>query len=407
MRESRIVLLDDPTRGVDVETKQEFYRLVRELAADGTLVVWYSTEDAELRECSRVLVFRSGQITRELHGSDISEEAIVASSFIEPSPRAGVTAERSSNTTRSLTRWLVRLAPVASLIAVVVAMIALNPGAATPFGADLLLSPAVPVVLVALGQMFVIGGSEIDLGSGPFAGLVSVLSATVLVDRPLLGVALIALALLAYASMGLLIQVRRMPSIVVTLGASFIWTGFGYLLQPTPGGGSPAWLSAVVSWNVPGLPTSAALIVIAGTLAWLIDRSRAGVVLRGFGNDTGGLLQLGWSASRYALLRYAIAGGFAAAAGLSLTGINTASDINAGNAYTLLSIASVVIGGCDLLGGSTAPVGVVCGAVTLSLIGALLGFLGISTDYNAAVQGLLLVVILGLRGMLKRREARA
>lgn len=405
MHGSRILLLDDPTRGVDVETKQEFYRLVREIAAEGALVIWYSTEDAELLECSRVLVFRDGQVTRELRGGEISEEAIVACSFIEPD---GAGAHGSqAHAGPSFVSRLVQFAPAGSLVVLLVAMVALNPETATPFGADLLLSAAVPVVLVALGQMFVIGGSEIDLGIGPFAGLVSVLSATLLVAQPFLGGLAILLALAVYAAMGLLIELRRMPSIVVTLGASFVWTGCGYMLQPTPGGSSPAWLTAAFNWNVPDLPTSVALIVIAGIVAVLIDRTRAGVVLRGFGNDARALRQLGWSAAAFAMLRYAIAGCFAAAAGFSLTAINTASDINAGNAYTLLSIAAVVIGGCELLGGSTAPVGVVCGAVTLSLIGALLGLMGISTDYNAAVQGLLLLAILGVRGAIRLREARA
>ncbi|WP_204848161.1 ATP-binding cassette domain-containing protein [Rhodopila globiformis] len=405
MHGSRILLLDDPTRGVDVETKQEFYRLVREIAAEGALVIWYSTEDAELLECSRVLVFRDGQVTRELRGGEISEEAIVACSFIEP---GGAGARGSqAHAGPSFVSRLVQFAPAGSLVVLLVAMVALNPETATPFGADLLLSAAVPVVLVALGQMFFIGGSEIDLGIGPFAGLVSVLSATLLVAQPFLGGLAILLALAVYAAMGLLIELRRMPSIVVTLGASFVWTGCGYMLQPTPGGSSPAWLTAAFNWNVPDLPTSVALIVIAGIVAVLIDRTRAGVVLRGFGNDARALRQLGWSAAAFAMLRYAIAGCFAAAAGFSLTAINTASDINAGNAYTLLSIAAVVIGGCELLGGSTAPVGVVCGAVTLSLIGALLGLMGISTDYNAAVQGLLLLAILGVRGAIRLREARA
>ncbi len=46
----------------------------------------------------------------------------------------------------------------------------LNHNAATLFGIDLLLGAAVPLVLVAIGQMFVVGGSEIDLGKGAFAG---------------------------------------------------------------------------------------------------------------------------------------------------------------------------------------------------------------------------------------------
>ena len=54
----------------------------------------------------------------------------------------------------------------------------------------------------------------------------------------------------------------------------------------------------------------------------------------------------------------------------------------------------MVVGGSALAGGRIAPVGVVCGAVSLSLIGSLLGFLNVSTDYNAAVQGGLLIGIL-------------
>ncbi len=393
LRGSRILLLDDPTRGVDVEAKAEFYRLVREVAAAGTLVVWYSTEDAELLECSRVLVFRAGRVIRELRGTAISAEALVGAAFAgEPKAAATGRAGAAHRGARGA-----RLAPVISLIAVLAAMVALNPGAASPFGLDLLLGPALPVALVALGQMFVVGGSEIDLGIGPFAGLVSVLAATWLVTAPLAGVAAILLALGAYAVMGALIQARQIPSIVVTLGASFVWTGIGYTLQPTPGGGSPAWLAAAVDWNLPFLPTAVALLVLGALAALALDRARAGVVLRGFGNDARALQQAGWSSVRAAALRFAIAGSFAAAAGLSLTAVNTASDINAGDSFTLLSIAAVVIGGCRLFGGSTAPVGVVAGAVTLSLIGALLGFLGISTDFNAAVQGALLLGILALR----------
>jgi ribose transport system ATP-binding protein len=64
----------------------------------------------------------------------------------------------------------------------------------------------------------------------------------------------------------------------------------------------------------------------------------------------------------------------------------------------------VVIGGCGLIGGVLSPWGVVAGAVVLSLIGALLGALNVSTDYNAAVQGLLLLGMLGLRSVLIRRR---
>ncbi len=70
---------------------------------------------------------------------------------------------------------------------------------------------------------------------------------------------------------------------------------------------------------------------------------------------------------------------------------------------SLISVAAVVMGGCALIGGLISPLGVVAGALTLALIGALLGALNVSTDYNAAVQGCLLLAMLMLRALAGRR----
>jgi ribose transport system ATP-binding protein len=400
--EAGTILLDDPTRGVDVGAKADFYKLVGEIARSERLVIWHSTEDIEFLECNRVLVFSGGHIVRELVGDEISEQAIVDASFAEPG-----TARRDHHAgTRGVAERFVRAAPFVGLALVLGAMIAVNPLVASPFGLDLLLSPAVALVLVALAQMFVVGGSEIDLGVGAFAGLVNVVSATLLVGTPSAGAATLLIGLAAYGVLGATIQLRRIPAIVVTLGASFIWMGLGYTIQPTPGGGSPDWLSAAFSWEIPGVPTSVVMIAFAAAAALLIDRAPLGVALRGFGNNAAAMSRGGWSALRYAMVRYVIAGGFALLAGLSLTAVNTASDINAGGPFTLISVAAVVMGGSALIGGVISPLGVVAGALTLSLIGALLGTLDVSTNYNAAVQGCLLLAMLVLRTAVSRGENR-
>ena len=277
-------------------------------------------------------------------------------------------------------------------------MIAANSSVASVFGLDLLLMPALSLVLVTEAQMFVVGGSEIDLGVGAFAGLVSVLSATWLYDRMLVGVLAIVVALAAYALIGAVIQGRKIPAIVVTLGASFIWSGVGYSIQPTPGGTSPEWLTATTNWSIsPYVPTSVILIGAVALLGALMDRSPLGVILRGFGSNPAAMTASGWPPIRFAVVRYLIAGAFSAAAGLSLTAINASSDINSGNSFTLLSVAAVVMGGCALTGGIIAPIGAVVGAVTLALIGALLGVLGVNSDFNAATQGAVLIALLAMR----------
>lgn len=78
---ARVVLLDDPFRGVDVETKQQVHQIMREEAAKGRSFLWFTTENAELSQCDRVYVMTAGRISAELAGDDITEEAVIASSF--------------------------------------------------------------------------------------------------------------------------------------------------------------------------------------------------------------------------------------------------------------------------------------------------------------------------------------
>jgi ribose transport system ATP-binding protein len=82
MTEPRLLMLNDPTRGIDVGTKQEIYQLLRQLADAGTAVLFYSTDYDELIGCcDRVLIFYQGSIVRELVGAEITETNIVASSL--------------------------------------------------------------------------------------------------------------------------------------------------------------------------------------------------------------------------------------------------------------------------------------------------------------------------------------
>jgi ribose transport system ATP-binding protein len=73
--------MDDPTRGVDVGTKDIIYRLIREESERGRSFIWYTTEMDELRHCDRVYVFKDGAIVAEMPGAEATEEAILRSSF--------------------------------------------------------------------------------------------------------------------------------------------------------------------------------------------------------------------------------------------------------------------------------------------------------------------------------------
>ena len=82
MAEPRIILLNDPTRGIDVATKQEIYQLLRKLADAGAAIIFYTTDYSELIGCcDRALVLYDGAIKRILVGDEITERALIASAL--------------------------------------------------------------------------------------------------------------------------------------------------------------------------------------------------------------------------------------------------------------------------------------------------------------------------------------
>ena len=288
----------------------------------------------------------------------------------------------------------------AALIGILVLLVCLQPRAMSYAGARLLLNYSMPLILAAAAQMFIIVLGDIDLGIGPFIALSNSIAALYLETNPLVAVGLFALGILAYASMGALIYYRQLPSIVVTLGASFIWTGFAIMLMPRPGGSSPGWLSTLVRGTPPFVPSPIYLaLLVAGACWYFLFGSSYGAVARALGSNSVALAKAGWQLVVVKAAVYGMAGFFGVLAGLVLTGLNTTGDATSGAQYTLLAIAAVIIGGGRFTGGYVSPAGTVAGAIILALIAALLSFMNISTDWQLSVQGAVLLSVLSLRAL--------
>jgi ribose transport system ATP-binding protein len=77
-RNRSVLLLHDPTRGIDVRAKQELYQAMLTLAESGVAIIWFSTEVEELVHlCHRVAVLYRGRVARVLEGAEITPDAIV------------------------------------------------------------------------------------------------------------------------------------------------------------------------------------------------------------------------------------------------------------------------------------------------------------------------------------------
>ncbi|WP_084074454.1 ATP-binding cassette domain-containing protein [Demequina sp. NBRC 110052] len=399
-----IIVLNDPTAGVDIGTKQEIYTLLDEATAAGKAVVFHSTEDAEMEICDRVYVMRDGQITAELAGDEVSVPNIVRASFSEVQRATHEEASRSLFAKALHSRLAL---PISAMLVILALNAAVNPNILSFTGARLLLGTAVPLVFAALGQMFIVASGDIDMGNGYSIGLANVLVAFLLSGSVVVGVVSLVLLIVAYALMGALIHLRSLPAIVVTLGAQFIWLGIALMIAPVPGGASPAWLSSFYRMQILFLPMSAVLCIVAAAGAWFVlFRWKYGMVLRGVGNNRDAVERSGWSYLMGKMINYAMAGLMVVFAGLFFTAVTYAADVNTSLAFCMISIATVIVGGCEMSGGVVVPVGVVAAAIAMSLITSLLVFINVDSNLQMAVTGLIIISVLAAR-LVSRRKAGA
>ncbi len=299
------------------------------------------------------------------------------------------------------------LIPALSLVGLLAAVFYLQPRAMSYTGLNLLFNLAVPIALATIAQMLIMTVNDLDLSMGTFVSFVACVTATFLQSSPLLGVFILMAAIGIYALIGVMIHLRDLPSIVVTLGMSFVWGGLAVLILPAPGGEAPGWIRTIMTVKPPLLPMAiVASILIAVVSHYVIMRSSFGVVLRGVGGNSRSVARAGWSIIGARAAVYGLAGFFAVLAGMALVGLTTSADANIALRYTLLSIAGVILGGGEFVGGRVSPIGAVIGALTLTLAGSFLSFLRISPDWQIGAQGAILILVLTLRLVLNRAEGR-
>jgi ribose transport system permease protein len=302
-------------------------------------------------------------------------------------------------------RLLRALLPALSLALVLGAIAWLNPRAISYFGFTLMLNLAVPIALATMAQMFAIAGNDLDLSIGTFVGFVCCITATWLKEAPLIGAVMLIGCICIYAALGALIYLRNLPSIVVTLGMSFVWQGLAILLLPKPGGKAPDWLQTIMGVKPPFIPFPIlAAVAIAAVGYFGLMRTSYGAILRGSGGNAVAIDRAGWSLLKAKAALFGLTGLFGVLSGMALVGITTSADANIGNGYTLLSIAGVILGGGEFVGGRVSPIGAVIGALTLALAASpLLTFMHIPPDWQVAANGAILVVVLAARVVISQK----
>jgi ribose transport system ATP-binding protein len=205
--------------------------------------------------------------------------------------------------------------------------------------------------------------------------------------------------------MGALIHLRRIPAIVVTLGAQFIWLGIALALSPRPGGYCPGWLTAFYKMGLFSIPAPVFLCLIAAAFCYyVLYRWKYGMVLRGIGNNPEAVVRSGWSYLAAKMTDYGLAGLMVVLSGMTFTAVCLGADANSAASYCMMSIATVILGGCEMSGGVVDPIGVVAGAIAMSLITTLLTFMKVGSNYQTAVMGVILILSLAVKLVAGRRK---
>ncbi len=295
------------------------------------------------------------------------------------------------------------LMPLVSIILVSVPIVILRPRVMNYMGIYLLLNMAIPMVLVTIAQMFAMTIGEIDFSLGNLVSLVTCIVGTVFPANPALAIAMLAGIILIYAVVGALLYLRNLQSIVVTIGMSFIWLGVAILIQPSPGGSVPQAIVTIMQMKTPGIPMPLIFMVVMAFLLFiLLFRTNFGILLRGIGGNKRAVEQSGHSVLKMQMFAFALVGLFGILSGVALAGITTSADPKIAQNYTLIAVASVLLGGGSFAGGTVSAVGVVMGACTMTLVGTLLTFLKISPDWQIGTQGMIILVVLFINSQLKK-----
>jgi ribose transport system ATP-binding protein len=419
MKEPRILLLNDPTRGIDVGTKQEMYRLMRELAQTGIAILFYSTDYEELiGMCDRVVVCYGGKLIRELKGAELNDHNLITAALnlgeeFDRSSSGGPMSEpggdRSSKWHRFHRFWRWNAGPFTAFLVFATMFLLFAVQQQNGLSVNVLTSlsnKGVVLALVAMAQTLVILTGGFDLSAGMILTMSSCL-ASVLVngspDHVALGLAAVLLCGLAAGAVNATVVVLgRIQPIIATLATGAIYFGIALLLRPSPGGEVSEDLSNALTYDLGGIPTSFLLLVgILAFVWWPFRNSVVGRNCYAVGSAEGAAYMSGLAIGRSRFAAYSLAGLLAAAGGLELSLISLSGEASAtqGGFYTLNSIAAVAIGGTSLFGGSGGMIGSILGAFILRTISDLLFVFNAPALWQPLFQGAILLGAVCLGGL--------
>jgi ABC-type sugar transport system ATPase subunit/ribose/xylose/arabinose/galactoside ABC-type transport system permease subunit len=393
-----ILVLEEPTQGVDVGAKADIYRIIRKLADDGTGVLIISSDSLEIGGLSdRVIVLDQGRVAVELPGADATEERILHHMH-------GAIGASETNAARAGGRLRSRIPSLGDatipLVALLLIVLVTALGSATFLhGENLqnLARQAIVFGLVGLGQLPVILTGGIDLSIGSIVGLTNLITTDLLMQYPSLFVPAALLALTVGALVGAVnaTLVRLgVPAFLATFAMMSVLRGIIVWRYPQSIGPVPEAFWTVSEHTIRNIPTAfVALVTLFVATHLLLRRTRLGLHLYAVGQRAGIARLSGIHVTPVLYAAYIGAGLAAALAGLYLTSRVGAGLPNSGAGLELDSIAVVVLGGASLAGGRGTVLGTAAGVGIVTVLSNSMNLLGMDAFYQDIVKGVVIAVV--------------
>jgi ribose transport system ATP-binding protein len=410
----KVVLAHEPTQGVDVGSRLEIYRTLREQARNGAVVI-VSSDAAELEGlCDRVLVMSRGRVVTELSGGDVSESRMTQAALTAThSGSAGASLRHETPLRRFVTGdHAPPLGVALAVLALGVYTSAKNDFYFTEFSVQGLLALFAVLAFAAMAQQTIMITGGIDLSVGPAMTLLVVVASFWLV--PVLGAGELLLSLMGLAGLAVAIAVLNwlptlvgVPAFVVTLVTFTALQGIALYLRPTPDGSfDPEFLTALAS-TVGWVPWAAvAAVVVCVVLEIMLRRSAWGARLRAVGSNPLAAHAAGVNVARVRLGATLLAALLVLTASLLLTVQVGAGDATVGISYTLAGITAAVVGGASIFGGRGSMLGALVGALLIQQINTTTVFLGLDVAWQSYLLGGLTLLATGFYSMARRGAGR-
>ena len=270
------------------------------------------------------------------------------------------------------------------------------------------------LAFVAMAQTLVVLTAGIDLSVGMIFILTNCLASWLVVgtaaETAFGVVAVLGAGALCGAINGAIVIFGRLQPIVTTIATGAVYFGIALLLRPFPGGSVNEDLADALTGRLFGVVPASLVVLLAVVLVvWVpFSRSVLGRAAYASGSSEMAAYMSGVPILRAKFAAYTLAGTLAAIGGLFLTFFTYTGEAAyaSGNAYTLFSIAAVVLGGVSLYGGRGSAIGAIFGALAFRTIGDLLFVFDFDPLWQPLFQGvvLLLAVSLGAFGLFRVRN---